>query len=285
MLRLRLAGGKLGPFGRPRVAGWRPGDPKRTWDLTNFTWYCGECEKQRAAKVKEEEERVREEEAKAALANGLPPPPPSPYTGCGACISLVECGWPSSSSWCASRCPRRSSVSWLGRRPTCCRPSPYIKTELTIPSRRLLKQYYELCTNPDRQQLALIAAMTERSLQDTQAWFDRRKYEEKKERERNNPNPQPSEPKAPAAANPRAVPMPGGHGLQQVHQRVKAQNSVKQGQPASGLLSSAQQQAAFLLGRVGQPGPPLTEEARAQVKLAFDNAKARGNTAYAAKAL
>ena len=45
------SGGKGKPGRPPKVkAAWRPGDPKRDWDLTDYHWYCVECSKERGEK-------------------------------------------------------------------------------------------------------------------------------------------------------------------------------------------------------------------------------------------
>ena len=46
--------------------------------------------------------------------------------------------------------------------------------ELTPAHRKLLKQYFELCKQPDQAELRLLASLTERSLAETKAWFEQK---------------------------------------------------------------------------------------------------------------
>ena len=135
-------GAKLGPFGRPRSLAWRPGDPKRTWDLHDFSWYCSHCQHARSEKV----------EGSAAM----------------SLIGNTDLADVTAFEGTKDTAPASGGL-------------PVVKPELTHTSRRLLKQYFELCASPDAAQLSLLAAMTERSPADTQAWFHERALQRQRE--------------------------------------------------------------------------------------------------------
>ena len=143
------AGVKLGPFGRPRSLAWRPGDPKRTWNLRDFSWYCSHCEQARDEKAKQAA-AMAEDSADEELKG-----------------PEVKKETEAKKENCAAPVPGPGG--------------PYIKPELTHGSRRLLKQYFELCATPDKPQLSLLAAMTERSIADTQTWFHEKGLQRQRE--------------------------------------------------------------------------------------------------------
>ena len=134
----RAANAKLG---RSRLPAWRLGEPTRTWDLHDFSWYCHHCEGRRHG----ERSRAGDNEN---VAQG------------------AETG------------KDNTVVSPAGGQ-------PFAKPELAHSSRRLLKQYFELCTSPDTAQLSLLAAMTERGFVETQAWFhDKALQRQREERQK-----------------------------------------------------------------------------------------------------
>ena len=147
-IKAKAATAKLGPFGRPRSNVWRPGDPRRTWDLSNFIWYCSHCEEERGVQGASVDP--------AAKAQCV-------FDSTGEVRNSMDCKKDHGS---AAMQPQSLSI-----------PKP----ELTHGSRRVLKQYFELCTAPDRAQLSLLAAMTERSLADTQSWFHEKVLQRQRE--------------------------------------------------------------------------------------------------------
>ena len=247
------AGVKLGPFGRPRSLAWRPGDPKRTWDLRDFSWYCSHCVQAREEKAKEE----------AATAEG-------------------------SSSDAEEKGPEVEKET-EAKKEKCAAPAPgpggpYIKAELTHGSRRLLKQYFELCATPDKAQLCLLAAMTERSIMDTQSWFHEKGLQRQREERQKLPK---------GSALPGSQPSQQQQAPQRSQTNTASMNAQSGGPHACGthpahMASLYARQHSIGQGNArpslgGSEAGMLSMEARAAIKAVFEEAKSLGNQAYAGK--
>ena len=242
---------------------WRPGDPKREWNLGCFHWYCKACAEssdeaaraplygvvcstKKVAGLKPLEQAAAEESAKESAKDA---------TAVSTDASMGD----------GSKIGSQAQTNGVQN----------LAQPLTYSQRKLLKSYYELCAKPDDSQLLLLAAVTDRSVHDVSTWFnDRTQDIQRKERQAM----QKQREEARRSAEAQAQRQPG----QQVHSYLPANahsSSDKQGHPpVPGAASSS-----VLHGSRGAVGmqQPTSEEDKRHIKGLFDEAKQKGNSACA----
>ena len=258
------AGASAGAAGRkpaPPAPQWRPGDPKRVWELKQFHWYCADC----------------------AVADGAPSCPP-----CGV-VSAVKKGAPpprgkggkkvaagkGKEEEAAAGADGNGADGAQGGGGASAAPSvPVPRAELTWAHRRILKLYYDLCPKPDDTELTLLASLTERSTTaEVLQWFHERTLEmRRKERIKEEIAKKAAEEKA-AKLNP--PPLPPSASAPAALGGDAARHAASAFHAAGASATKAAQQ---------QHLDQAFAERQSQLLLkTFDDLKQRGNQAFQAK--
>lgn len=154
----------------------------------------------------------------------------------------------------------------------------------------MLKQYFEVCATPDKAEISLLAAITERSVMDTQAWFHDRLLQRQRDERQKQQSQLPSHAGLTGLGG-ASQPMPRlPQASQSIQHRAQASSLSSKNSSTTHTCNPSpfvsrpyawQDAACGHLGASCESGL-LGADARAAIKWAFDDAKSRGNQAYAA---